>query len=338
MKGAILFVLVAIACVASASQFAVSDEIAQPQFEAFMRKFERTYAGVEAVHRYKIFKANLARAAELNVLDKGAHHGVTRFMDLTPEEFETSYLMNPIAASAIESLEEKRVALSSKPGDIPTSFDWRTKNAVTAVKNQAQCGSCWAFSATETIESAWFLAGNSLPTLGPQQLVDCDQECCQYDDQQVCDSGCEGGLPWNAYEYVIKFGGMDTELSYPYEAVDGSCRANTKNIAAKISNWTALTTDEDQIAADLFAHGPVSVAMNAGWLQTYIGGISDPIFCDPKKLDHAIQLVGYGVEGSKEFWIVRNSWGASWGEAGFFRLIKGKGKCGINTAATLPMV
>lgn len=174
------------------------------------------------------------------------------------------------------------------------------------------------------MEGQWFLAGHPLTEFSEQQLVDCD----------TVDQGCNGGLPSNAYEYIIKAGGIETEDNYPYTAADGTCAFSASKVAAKISNWTAVSTDEDQIAAFLVAHGPLSIGINAEWMQLYSHGISDPLFCNPKSLDHGVLLTGYGVESGKNFWTIKNSWGPDWGEKGYYRIIRGKGKCGMNTMVT----
>jgi len=282
----------------------------------------------------EIFKANKARIAQLN--QNGAGHvqfGVNKFADMTPEEFKATYL-NKVQAKRTADMP---VADDLNVQDIPDSFDWRDKGAVTAVKDQGNCGSCWAFSSTGNMEGQWFLAGNTLVSLSEQNLVDCDHECMNYDGEQSCDAGCDGGLQPNAYEYVIKTGGIDTEASYQYEGYDDTCRFSAASVGAKFRNWTMVSQDETQMAAFLVANGPIAIAADAEEWQFYVGGV----FYLPcgTSLDHGILIVGYGSETdifgqTMPFWIIKNSWGADWGESGYLRVERGVGRCGVNLFAS----
>jgi len=241
---------------------------------------------------------------------------------------------NPTWPVAQEYTEEELV-------NIPPSFDWRDHGAVTPVKNQGLCGCCWAFSTTGNIEGQWFLAGNALPSLSEQNLVDCDHDCSEFENQQTCDAGCHGGLPWNAYNYVLHNAGIDTEASYSYTAVHGSCKFKSAHIGAKISNWTMVSTNETQIAAYLVQQGPLSVLADAAPWQYYIGGVFD-LPCGTQ-LDHAILLVGYGTKStmsgqSVDYWLIKNSWGDLWGEKGYIKLRRGVGKCAINTYVSTSLI
>jgi len=206
-------------------------------------------------------------------------------------------------------------------------FDWRREGAVTPVKNQGQCGSCWAFSATENIESVFYLAKKSLPVLGPQQIVDCDRKCY----------GCSGGWPYLAYEYIIGYGGQDSESSYPYTARDGSCRPNKNGIAATISRYNQISHNENIIQSQLATVAPFSICVDASKWYLYQGGILSANQCGTG-LDHCVQLVGYDTTSSPAAWLVRNSWGTGWGESGFIRLQMFHGTCGMNTAVTSAVV
>jgi cathepsin F len=268
----------------------------------------------------------MARVDWQNSFNTTATYGVTKFSDLTPEEFRQRYLTTMPVGAFDRSHVVPGLKRSSAP---PTSIDWRTKGAVTAVKNQGQCGSCWAFSTTGNVEGIHFLAGYKLVGLSEQQLVDCDK----------VDQGCNGGLPSNAYQYIMNIGGIEGESLYPYTAEGGNCDFIPSDIDAKIANWTVVSEDEDEIAAVLVANGPLSIGINAEWMQTYTSGISDPWLCDPSSLDHGVLIVGYGV-GEKwdgaplPFWIIKNSWGADWGESGYYRIVRGSGKCGLNKMVT----
>lgn len=298
-----------------------------------MHLHEKFYGSDEQfAKKYAAFKDNVEKARLLNKQSNSNSFGITKFMDMTEEDFAATYLSKKMmsrenAPSFIQKVEDYPVR------DLPTSWDWRTKGAVTPVKNQGACGSCWAFSTTGNVEGAWFLKTGKLSSLSEQNLVDCDKEC---DSQGDCDAGCNGGLMWNAFEYIIKNKGIDTESSYPYEGIDDTCRFNKANVGANITSWKMAPTDENQLAQWLIDNGPVSIAINAGPMQYYVGGIADPLLCNPKHLDHGVLLVGFGVGknwlGKEEpYWIIKNSWGTGWGEQGYYRIIRGKGKCGLNS-------
>jgi len=313
-----------------------SEEQLKSEFNIFQRSFNKVYDN-EATYnlRFKIFKENFARFAEQNKNPKGPTHSLrTPFADMTAEEFKARYLSPVHYTGHNDETTEFAYPTEAEVNAAPADKDWRKDGAVTGVKNQGQCGSCWSFSSTGDMEGTWFLAKNQLVALSEQQIVDCDVH--------GNDHGCEGGLPEGGFEYVIKAGGIETEADYPYEAVDAKCRVNSTDFAVTISNWTAVSKNEDDIAAFLAANGPLSIGINASHMQGYKSGIADPLFCDPAKLDHGVLIVGYGshkgVFGSEEFWIIKNSWGTVWGEEGYYRIVKGKGKCGLNTHVTHSIV
>jgi len=272
-----------------------------------------------------VYNSNLETIKYMNLHSTkygGAVYGVNKFAMMTHDEFRMRLAFTPNMKVHKQIPKAEKLAVN----DLPASFDWRAHGAVTAVKDQGQCGSCWAFSTTGDVEGTWFLANHSLTSLSEQDLVDCDHNG---------DMGCNGGLPSQAMQYIINSGGIETEKAYKYTAEDGRCKFHNRvpvsKVAAKISNYTRVSTDEDQIAAFLVKNGPLSIGINAQWMQLYNSGIADPAVCDPKRLDHGVLIVGYGVENGKKFWIIKNSWGKLWGEDGYYRIIRGKGKCGLNT-------
>jgi len=271
----------------------------------------------------------------MNKIQSSARYGVNSFADMTKEEFTAAKLMpGMITGSKCNWPWHLPVGQNTAP---PASWDWRQKGAVTPVKDQAQCGSCWAFSTVGAIEGAWFLGGHPLTSLSEQNLVDCSKSCLQ-SEPQLCNSGCGGGLMWLAMGDVITAGGIDTEAAYPYAGVDQDCAFDPKKVGAQLSNWTGLPNDEVKIAAALVTAGPVSVALNADPLMGYTSGIIDDPSCDASGMDHAVLIVGYGTENNKPYWIVKNSWGESFGEKGYFRMVRGKGMCGIDGCACLPII
>jgi len=316
-------IALAIVALAAAVPVKVQTGFSATDFDSFASQFGKTYSAEEYDMRKSVFEFNLKRIDWLNSLNDGATYAVNEFADMTEDEFRSSHLGLVYNASA---LDHAPLAAELDVSAAPDSVDWVSKGAVTPVKNQGQCGSCWSFSATGDMEGAHFLATKKLVSLSEEQFVDCDK----------VDHGCQGGLPSNAYDYAIKAGGVDSESSYAYRGVGGTCKFSKSNVVAKIASWEKVSTDEDQIAAYVATNGPVSIGINAGPMQMYAGGIANPwnIFCNPKKLDHGVLIVGYGEENGKKYWKIKNSWGTGWGEQGYYRVVRGKGKCGLNTMVT----
>ncbi|KAJ3697401.1 hypothetical protein LUZ61_001106 [Rhynchospora tenuis] len=308
-------------------------------FSSFISRFGKTYKDeAERLYRLSVFKANMRRAQLHQKLDPSAVHGVTKFFDLTPKEFRKYMGLKKVsrdkARKAFGSAQEAPILPTD---NLPENFDWREKGAVTGVKNQGSCGSCWSFSASGALEGANFLATGKLKTLSEQQLVDCDHEC-DSSEPDACDSGCNGGLMTTAFEYLMKAGGLESEEDYPYTGVDrGTCKFDKSKIVASVKNFSVVSIDEDQIAANLVKHGPLAIGINAVFMQTYIGGVSCPYICG-KHLDHGVLLVGYGSAGyspirlkDKPYWIIKNSWGENWGESGYYKICRGRNICGVDS-------
>ncbi|CAN1314694.1 Cysteine protease RD19A [Linum perenne] len=227
---------------------------ADHHFASFKSKFGKNYATQEEHdHRFSVFKSNLLLAKSHQLMDPSAVHGITKFMDLTPKEFRQQHL--GMRKLQVPSDANKAPVLPTK--DLPTDFDWRDHGAVGKVKDQGSCGSCWSFSVTGALEGAHFLSTGKLVSLSEQQLVDCDHECdpSQYG---ACDAGCNGGLMTSAYEYTLKAGGLEREEDYPYTGTDGTCKFDKNKIVASVANFSVVSSDEDQIAANLVKHGPLS--------------------------------------------------------------------------------
>ena len=307
---------------------------AEHQFGLFKAKFGKTYSTVEEHdYRFSVFEANLRRARRHQLLDPSAVHGVTRFSDLTPDEFRRDYLgLKPLRLPA-----DAQKAPILPTNDLPPDFDWRDHGAVTPVKDQGSCGSCWSFSAIGALEGSHFLTTGNLISMSEQQLVDCDHEC-DPEEYGACDQGCNGGLMTSAFEYILKAGGVEREETYPYIGSDrGSCKFNKSQIVASVSNFSVVSLDEDQIAANMVKNGPLAVGINAVFMQTYMKGVSCPYICS-RNLDHGVVLVGYGSAGyapirfkEKPYWIIKNSWGESWGEDGYYKICRGHNACGVDS-------
>jgi len=302
------------------------------KFDEFVSKYNKRYPSQrEHEMRFEIFQENLKKAEIMNARSESATYGVTKFSDLTPEEFKQRYLMSNIPKRAVSEGSKLEFPTS---GALPTSFDWRNHGAVTPVYDQGQCGSCWAFSATEAIESQWFLSKGKLQSLSMQQIVDCDTG--------NGDEGCNGGDTTTAYEYVIQAGGLDSFNDYPYTGEDQNCGFNKTDIVAKITSWAYVTQDknETEMQYALVAQGPLSICVDAESWQFYEGGVISDM-C-PDELDHCVMITGFqdysDIFGTYHVWNIRISWGTDWGESGYLYVERGYDLCGVADEVTLPIV
>ena len=306
-------------------------------FHDFMTAHGRNYSSRrEYKHRYEVFRQNMKKVQFLRESEQGtAEYGHTIFADLTEMEFK-QYLGTPV-------WKRKRMGLGDDPdvhwpaADIPDvelpegGFDWREHGAVTEVKNQGQCGSCWAFSVTGNVEGAYAVKHGKLLDLSEQELVDCDKR----------DNGCNGGLPENAYKTLMEIGGLETEEDYGYDGEDEACKFNRSRVAARVTGGVEIGQNETQMAQWLLQNGPISVGLNANAMQFYRGGVSRPFkfMCDPSGVDHGVLIVGFREHVyplfHKKLPLIKNSLGPGWGEQGYYR---GDGSCSINTLTSSTIV
>jgi len=301
-----------------------------------------TDVGAERV-RYIIWQDNLKKIEEHNQLGKSYTLGMNHFGDMTGYEFGslmTCYQHKGKMGGNLTSTSENTYLPAINP-TVPDQVEWQTLGYVTPVKNQGHCGSCWSFSTTGALEGQMFRATQKLVSLSEQNLVDCSGEWGN--------NGCNGGLMDNAFKYIKDNGGIDTEESYPYEAVQGECRYNpqppAKSEATVVGFQDVPQGNEEALKEAIGLNGPVSVAIDASHFsfQFYKHGVYDEPACSPENLDHGVLATGYGNyrthTGDIPFWWVKNSWGPGWGHKGFIRMSRNKeNQCGIASAASYPIV
>eukprot|EP00461_Guttulinopsis_vulgaris_P002944 UN02945 len=243
---------------------------------------------------------------------------VNEFADMSAEEFAAKMTgLNPNLGQeyALSQLQAPVLGLKASP------IDWVEKGVVNPVKNQASCGSCWAFATTAPLESRVAINGGKLYDLSEQQLVDCSGS--------TGNSGCNGGLMSNGYEYIKKAGGMCLTSEYPYTAKDGSCKSCSAVVS--VSGYQTVATNDDA-HIEALQSGPVGVALAASSsaFQFYSSGILTS--CTDRSINHGVTLVAYGVEGGVEYYTIRNSWGASWGDKGYIKIAARNKNCGLTTS------
>ncbi|KAJ9172637.1 hypothetical protein P3X46_015851 [Hevea brasiliensis] len=326
---ALIFILGALASQAIART--LQDASMYDRHEEWMTRYGRVYKDAnEKEMRYQIFKENVERIESFNK-DAGKPYklGINKFADLTNEEFKTTRnrFKGHMCSAQVGPFRYENLSA------VPSSMDWRKKGAVTAIKDQGQCGSCWAFSAVAAVEGITQLASGKLISLSEQELVDCDTK--------GEDQGCQGGLMDDAFKFIEQNQGLTTEANYPYEGSDGTC--NTKkeaNHAAKITGYEDVPANNEAALMRAAAKQPVAVAIDAGGFefQFYSSGIFTGS-CGTE-LDHGVAAVGYGESNGMNYWLVKNSWGTQWGEEGYIRMQKDvdakEGLCGIAMQASYP--
>nr|KYP67745.1 Thiol protease SEN102 family [Cajanus cajan] len=301
--------------------------------EQWMGEYGKVYKdAAEKEKRFLIFKDNVEFIESFNAVGNKLYKlGVNHLADLTVEEFKASRngLKRPRELSTTTSFKYENVTA------IPAAIDWRQKGAVTPIKNQGQCGSCWAFSTVAATEGIHQISTGKLVSLSEQELVDCDTK--------GVDQGCEGGYMEDGFEFIIKNGGISSEAKYPYKAVDGTCnKADAASPVAQIKGYEKVPPNSEKALQKAVANQPVSVSIDAdgAGFMFYSSGIYNGE-CGTQ-LDHGVTAVGYGTANGTEYWLVKNSWGTQWGEQGYVRMQRGiaakHGLCGIALDSSYPTV
>ncbi|XP_047079209.1 senescence-specific cysteine protease SAG39-like [Lolium rigidum] len=320
---------------AQAARDLAEDRSIVARHEEWMAKYGRVYNDdAEKARRLEVFKANVAFIESVNSGTDKFWLEANQFADITEDEFKAKYTgyKAPVGGNNGKTTGFKYANVSLDA--LPTSVDWRTKGAVTPIKDQGQCGCCWAFSTVGSVEGIVKLSTGKLISLSEQELVDCDVD--------GMDQGCEGGLMDNAFEFIIDNGGLTTEGNYPYTGTDGSCNSNKESkSAASITGYEDVPANDEASLQKAVAAQPVSIALDGGdnLFRFYKGGILSGD-CGTE-LDHGIVAVGYGVAGDgTKYWVMKNSWGTTWGEKGFIRMERDiadeQGLCGLAMQPSYP--
>ena len=307
------------------------------EFNIFQERFNKRYSSLQELeYRFDIFKMNFMDIIEHNSdLSQNFTLGVNQFTDLTSGEFKEQYV-GSIKAS-VGSYGCK--TFSSNAVGAPSSINWVTKGAVTSVKDQGQCGSCWTFSSTGAVEGAWAISQGKLIDLSEQELVDCATGI------SYGSHGCSGGQMEGAFKYIIEYGQCSAS-SYPYTSgvtkTGGTCQKCSS--VAKISSCSDVKSNDQLSLKAAVAQQPVAVAIEADtrYFQSYSGGILDSASCGTQ-LDHGVLVVGYGEENGIKYWLVKNSWSNTWGDNGYVKIARSEstndaGICGIAMDPSFPSV
>ncbi|XP_042237406.1 procathepsin L-like [Homarus americanus] len=340
MKFLTAAVLVAVLASASAVSFF---SVVLEEWEAFKLEHGKKYdTDVEESFRMKIFTENKHLIAAHNKLyatgQKPYRLRMNKYGDMLHQEFVST--MNGFRWNHTGSYKSSRLYTGAsfiEPDDdvvLPKAVDWRDKGAVTPVKDQGQCGSCWSFSATGALEGQHFRQTGKLVSLSEQNLIDCSVK--------YGNNGCNGGLMDYAFQYIKDNGGIDTEGSYPYEGEDDNCRYNPRESGAEDKGFVDIREgNEHALKKAVATAGPVAIAIDASHhsFQFYHHGVYDEPECSSEQLDHGVLAVGYGTLNGTDYWLVKNSWSTTWGDEGYIKMRRNHhNQCGVASAASFPLV
>jgi len=334
-----LVVLVSLVVVTSAAQVHTRwNELEGYTFKDYVLEYNKQYDSLEYALRQKIFESKLADIRAHNKDDTYTwKKGVNQLTDWTHKEFTNLLGYIPSSGPPKNSKGYVTYQRDTTEPAMPSHVDWRTRSPpiLTPVKDQGRCGSCWAFGGTETMESVWALKTGLLSEFSEQQVLSCTEN----PDDCGGTGGCGGGTAELAYETTLNYSGIASEWTYPYISYQGKnfgCTFNksTTPPVARLSNYTTLPHNEYEPVIQSVVKSPVAIAVDASSWGDYESGIFNGCNQSYPHLDHIVQLVGYGTDDhdKQDFWIVRNSWAASWGEEGYIRLFRetNNGTCGVD--------
>lgn len=321
MKAALIFASLALSATASS---------VERDFMDWARGHGKSYEAIEERRmRQGIWERNMAKINKHNNGNNTFTLAMNQFGDLTTQEFVKMY--NTYQPS--QKIQSEHV-YQPKYTRIPTTKDWRQEGAVTGVKDQGQCGSCYSFSATGSLEGQMALVKGDLVPLSEQQIVDCSQ--------REGNLGCNGGLMDSVFQYIQETGGLESESTYPYTARDGRCHARKNRFVATCTGFVDIPSGNEQALTEAIATvGPISVAIDASQFsfQFYSDGIYNEPYCSSSSLDHGVLAVGYGTDDGQDYYLVKNSWGESYGLGGYIKMSRNReNQCGIATQASYPLV
>jgi len=307
---------------------AYTDEEYQTSFANWMQTYNKMYATADFQSRFSTFKNNMDYVRDWNAAGLSTVLGLNEFADLSNEEYRSIYL-----GTHFDGTERLKNAPDTFiDGPLADTVNWANKGAVTGIKNQGQCGSCWSFSATGSSEAAHFFATGNLASLSEQNLMDCSRS--------YGNNGCNGGLMDDAFKYIIANKGIDTEVSYPYLAsTTYDCKFKAADVGATLSSFKDVAAGSEPGLQAAVNDRPVSVAIDASHqsFQLYTAGVYYEPLCSTTQLDHGVLAVGYGSDSGSDYWIVKNSWGVTWGQQGYIWMSRNRGNnCGIATMASYP--
>ncbi|XP_049871608.1 uncharacterized protein LOC126370667 [Pectinophora gossypiella] len=296
-------------------------EEAEELFKDFIEKFDKYYDKEEYAARLEVFKDNLHDINKRNE-EHEAVFGITEFADLTDEEF----LNRHTGFKPWSDVNDTEALELDSDLDVPSAWDWRQKGVVGDIKNQGSCSSCWAFSAVAVIESQYAMKHNKLRSLSDQQMVDCFAD----------GGGCKtGSWPHLAFNEAARVGGYMSSADYPYTGQQGKCAFSKDKVVTKVlPGKSSKNNNEEEMKKLVQSFGPISVAVysSGGGFKAYKKGVAtaNSLSCSKNnRADHAVAIVGYGVENGVDYWIIKNSYGKKWGEQGFMKLERGKNACQI---------
>jgi len=313
----------------------VTERQYQREFSKYVKAFGKKYTTEDFFTRYEIFKQNLDMIELHNAKGETSVMGINQFIDMTSDEMAmkmNGFIPSNKPRHYAELTEEDLAAVAAAPA----TLDWRTTGAVTGVKDQGQCGSCWSFSATGSTEGAVYLKTGKLISLSEQQLMDCSVP--------EGNTACEGGLMDDAFQFILDNKGICAEADYPYMEKDEACRKTCKSVStisgfADVKYNPTKPGDETALMAAVMKQ-PVSIAIEADQavFQLYAGGVISSTSCGTN-LDHGVLIVGFGTDNktNADYWLVKNSWGDKWGENGYVRLARNMNICGLNMMSSYPI-